>query len=104
MRCKSAVEAGSSVTGPVGADSVVHQAKYGIYSAVFSLYHDQGYIAAKTLDFKRTVSVTLELPFLRTSVDHSTAFDIAGTGTASEISMVEAFQIAEKYAPVYEKI
>ena len=74
-----------------------------MYSAVLSLYHDQGHIAAKTLDFERTVSVTLELPFLRTSVDHGTAFDIAGTGVASEISMVEAFRIAEKYVPFYSK-
>ncbi len=94
---------GYSVTGPIGADSVFHQAKIGRYSAVLSLYHDQGHIAAKTLDFERTVSVTFELPFLRTSVDHGTAFDIAGTGTASEISMVEAFQIAEKYTPYYAK-
>ncbi|NQT57905.1 MAG: 4-hydroxythreonine-4-phosphate dehydrogenase PdxA [Bacteroidetes bacterium] len=94
---------GYSVAGPIGADSVFHQAKIGIYSAVLSLYHDQGHIAAKTLDFERTVSVTLELPFLRTSVDHGTAFDIAGTGAASEISMVEAFQIAEKYAPFYAR-
>ena len=94
---------GYSVEGPIGADSVFHQAKTGRYSAVLSLYHDQGHIAAKTLDFERTVSVTLELPFLRTSVDHGTAFDIAGTGTASEISMVEAFRIAEKYVPFYTK-
>ncbi len=94
---------GYGVTGPIGADSVFHQAKIGIYCAVLSLYHDQGHIAAKTLDFERTISVTLELPFLRTSVDHGTAFDIAGTGAASEISMVEAFRIAEKYTPFYVK-
>jgi len=98
-----AIAEGYPVAGPIGADSVFHQAKIGKYSAVLSLYHDQGHIAAKTLDFERTVSVTLELPFLRTSVDHGTAFDIAGTGAASEISMVEAFQIAEKYAPFYAK-
>lgn len=100
---KRAAADGYEVAGPIGADSVFHQVKTGIYSAVLSLYHDQGHIAAKTLDFERTISVTLELPFLRTSVDHGTAFDIAGTGAASEISMVEAFRIAEKYTPFYGK-
>jgi 4-phospho-D-threonate 3-dehydrogenase / 4-phospho-D-erythronate 3-dehydrogenase len=68
---------------------------------VLSLYHDQGHIAAKTLDFERTVSVTLGLPFLRTSVDHGTAFDIAGTGKASAVSMIEALRVAARYAPLY---
>lgn len=93
--------AGNLVVGPIGADSVFHQAKIGMYSAVLSLYHDQGHIAAKTLDFERTVSVTLGLPFLRTSVDHGTAFDIAGTGAASAISMIEALRVAARYAPLY---
>ena len=88
---------GYPVVGPIGADSVFHQAKTGAYSAVLSLYHDQGHIAAKTYDFERTISVTLGLPFLRTSVDHGTAFDIAGTGRASHVSMAEAFAVAEKY-------
>jgi len=93
--------AGNLVVGPIGADSVFHQAKIGMYSAVLSLYHDQGHIAAKTLDFERTVSVTLGLPFLRTSVDHGTAFDIAGTGNASAVSMIEALRVAARYAPLY---
>lgn len=88
---------GLLVTGPVGADSVFHLARKGIYRAVLSLYHDQGHIAAKTLDFDRTISVTWGLPFLRTSVDHGTAFDIAGKGIASEISMTEAIQVAIRY-------
>jgi 4-hydroxythreonine-4-phosphate dehydrogenase len=89
---------GLNVSGPVPADSVFHMAKLGRYDAVLSLYHDQGHIAAKMLDFERTVSVTLGLPILRTSVDHGTAFDIAGTGKASAVSMVEAIKVAAEYA------
>ena len=89
---------GMHVSGPVPADSVFHLAKIGRYDAVLSLYHDQGHIAAKMLDFERTVSVTLGLPILRTSVDHGTAFDIAGTGKASAVSMIEAIKVAAEYA------
>jgi len=89
---------GLKVSGPIPADSVFHLAKEGAYDAVLSLYHDQGHIATKTLDFHRTVSLTMGLPFLRTSVDHGTAFDIAGKGLASEISMVEAIRSAVIYA------
>ncbi len=89
---------GMEIFGPIPADSVFHLAKEGTYDAVLSLYHDQGHIATKTLDFHRTVSLTMGLPFLRTSVDHGTAFDIAGTGKASEISMVEAIKAAALYA------
>lgn len=92
---------GYKVEGPVGADSVFHQAALGKYNSVLSLYHDQGHIAAKTLDFERTVSVTNGMPFLRTSVDHGTAFDIAGTGEASAVSMREAILVAVKYAPFF---
>lgn len=88
---------GVRAEGPVGADSVFHQAKTGRYDAVLSLYHDQGHIACKTLDFDRTISLTLGLPFLRTSVDHGTAFDIAGKGIASAISMIEAIRVAARY-------
>ena len=93
--------AGLSVTGPIGADSVFHLARTGRYAAVLSLYHDQGHIAAKTLDFDRTVSLTLGLPFLRTSVDHGTAFDIAWEGRASSIGMEESIAVAERYAPAW---
>lgn len=89
---------GIRVAGPIGADSVFHQAKTGRYSAVLSLYHDQGHIACKTLDFDRTISLTLGLPFLRTSVDHGTAFDIAGKNQASAVSMIEAILVAARYA------
>jgi 4-hydroxythreonine-4-phosphate dehydrogenase len=78
------------VTGPVPADAVFAHALEGRYDAVLSLYHDQGHIAAKTVDFHGAVSVTLGLPFIRTSVDHGTAFDIAGRGVARAESMTAA--------------
>jgi 4-hydroxythreonine-4-phosphate dehydrogenase len=89
---------GFNVVGPIPADSVFHQAKQGKYDAVVSLYHDQGHIASKTLDFERTVSVTLQLPYLRTSVDHGTALDIAGKWVASTVSMTEALKVAARYS------
>jgi 4-hydroxythreonine-4-phosphate dehydrogenase len=90
---------GIRISGPVPADSVFHQAATGKYDAVISLYHDQGHIAAKTLDFYGTISLTLGLPFLRTSVDHGTAFDIAGKNMANEKSMVGAIRAAIDYRP-----
>ena len=95
---EAARERGIRAVGPVPADSVFYHAIRGRYDAVVSLYHDQGHIAAKVYDFDRTVSLTLGLPFLRTSVDHGTAFDIAGTGQAREISMLEAIRVAAVYA------
>jgi len=94
---------GYDVEGPIGADSVFHLALQGKYNSVLSLYHDQGHIATKTLDFERTISITAGMPILRTSVDHGTAMDIAGTGRASEISMVEAIRLAALYAPRFKK-
>lgn len=91
-------ERGFNVSGPNPADSVFHFAAKGAWDAVLSLYHDQGHIAAKMTDFERTISLTLGLPFLRTSVDHGTAFDIAGKGKASPVSMVEAVRLAALYA------
>ena len=93
---------GYDVEGPVSADSVFHLALTGRFNSVLSLYHDQGHIATKTLDFERTISITVGLPFLRTSVDHGTAYDIAGTGKASAVSMTEAVMTAAKYAPSYK--
>ena len=90
---------GYNVAGPIGADSVFHQALQGRYNSVLSLYHDQGHIATKTLDFERTISITAGMPILRTSVDHGTALDIAGTGKASAVSLIEAVRLAVKYAP-----
>lgn len=95
---------GYPVTGPIGADSVFHQAAQGRYNSVLSLYHDQGHIATKTLDFDRTISITNGMPILRTSVDHGTAFDIAGKGEASAVSMIEAILLAAKYSPCFKQV
>lgn len=89
---------GVNAFGPVPADAVFHQALQGKYDAVISLYHDQGHIAAKTLDFDRTVSVTTALPFIRSSVDHGTAFDIAGKGIANATAMLASIEVAADYA------
>lgn len=94
---------GYNVVGPIGADSVFHQAAIGKYNSVLSLYHDQGHIATKTLDFEKTIAITNGMPILRTSVDHGTAFDIAGTGKVSAVSMIEAILLAAKYAPNFTK-
>ncbi len=91
-------EEGYDVVGPIGADSVFHLALQGRFNCVLSLYHDQGHIATKTLDFERTIAITGGMPILRTSVDHGTAMDIAGKGIASEVSMVEAILLAVKYS------
>ena len=94
---------GYDVAGPIGADSVFHLALQGRFNSVLSLYHDQGHIATKTLDFERTIAITNGMPILRTSVDHGTAMDIAGKGTASAVSMIEAVRLAVKYAPAFRK-
>ena len=95
---------GYNVVGPVPADSVFHLALHGRYNSVLSLYHDQGHIATKTLDFERTIAITNGMPILRTSVDHGTALDIAGQNIASEISMTEAILVAAEYAPFFAKV
>ncbi len=92
---------GYNVEGPIGADSVFHLALTGKYDCVLSLYHDQGHIATKTLDFEKTISLTLGMPILRTSVDHGTAMDIAGKGIASAASMIEAIRLGNKYAKYF---
>ena len=92
-----------NVSGPIGADSVFYQALQGKYDAVLSLYHDQGHIATKTVDPDLTVSFTFNLPYLRTSVDHGTAFDIAGKGIAREKSLEEAIRLAARYAVAFKQ-
>ena len=94
---------GIDAFGPFPADSLFHYAFTGKYDAILSLYHDQGHIAAKTIDFHGTVSVTLGLPFIRTSVDHGTAFDIAGMGIADSRSLEEAIKVAVELASVVSK-
>lgn len=95
---------GLDVVGPVPADSVFHQGLEGAYDGVLSLYHDQGHIASKTVDFHGTVSVTVGLPILRTSVDHGTAFDIAGTGKADPGTMRSAYRAAVALAPFADRL
>jgi len=102
--CEDARAEGLTVTGPVPADSVFHQGLSGRYDGVLSHYHDQGHIAAKTYDFDGTVSVTVGLPILRTSVDHGTAFDIAGTGKADHGTMLSAYRAAVDYSPYVPRI
>lgn len=100
----AAQQAGYDVCGPFPADSVFHMAlAKNTCDAVISLYHDQGHIATKMVDFERTISVTLGLPFLRTSVDHGTAYDIAGKGQSNPASLLEAIRLACLYAPTFQE-
>jgi 4-hydroxythreonine-4-phosphate dehydrogenase len=87
-------EVGIDCSEPIGADSIFHMALEGRFDCVISLYHDQGHIAAKTRDFHGTVTATLDLPVLRTSVDHGTALDIAWKGVANPVSMKRAILAA----------
>ncbi|WP_336249455.1 4-hydroxythreonine-4-phosphate dehydrogenase PdxA [Stomatohabitans albus] len=102
--CEDARKRGLDVHGPIPADSVFHQGLEGRFDGVLSHFHDQGHIPAKTVDFNGTISVTVGLPILRTSVDHGTAFDIAGTGVANHLTMQSAFEAAVDYAPFVPKI
>lgn len=97
-------ERGVDVHGPVPADSVFHQLLQDRFDGVLSQYHDQGHIAAKTFDFDGTISVTVGLPILRTSVDHGTAFDIAGQGIADPGTMKSAFLHGAEFAPFADRI
>ena len=85
---------GIDAVGPVPADTVFNQAIDGKLEVVLAMYHDQGHIPIKVHNWAKSVSVNLGLPFVRTSVDHGTAFDIAGKGVADETSMVEAIAVA----------
>jgi 4-hydroxythreonine-4-phosphate dehydrogenase len=85
---------GLDVTGPLPADTLFPRAAKGEFDAVVALYHDQGLIPVKLMAFGKSVNVTLGLPFPRTSVDHGTAFDIAGKGIAGEGSLIEAMKVA----------
>jgi 4-hydroxythreonine-4-phosphate dehydrogenase len=86
------------VSGPFPADTLFVRAARGEFDAVAACYHDQGLIAVKCLAFGEAVNVTLGLPIIRTSVDHGTAFDIAGRGVADHSSMVEAIKLAARLA------
>ena len=89
---------GINAVGPCPADSVFHIGKSGKFDAILSMYHDQGHIACKTFDFQKSVTITWGLPFIRGSVDHGTAFDIAGKGIADCVSLIESTKVCVEYA------
>ena len=89
---------GMRIAGPLSADTMFHAAARSGYDAAICMYHDQALIPIKTLDFDRGVNVTLGLPIIRTSPDHGTAFDIAGTGQANPTSTIEALRMAWQLA------
>ena len=88
-----AIAEGIDASGPHPADTVFNSASAGKYDVVVVMYHDQGHIPIKVYGVEESVTVNLGLPFLRTSVDHGTAFDIAGMGIANEVSMIEALKL-----------
>jgi 4-hydroxythreonine-4-phosphate dehydrogenase len=87
---------GIDARGPLPADTMFHEAARKTYDAALCMYHDQALIPIKTLAFDHAVNVTLGLPFVRTSPDHGTAFDIAGTGKANPSSLVAALKLAAR--------
>jgi 4-hydroxythreonine-4-phosphate dehydrogenase len=89
---------GINARGPLPADSLFHQAARASYDVALAMYHDQALIPIKTLAFDHAVNVTLGLPFVRTSPDHGTAFDIAGTGRADPSSLIAALRLAARLA------
>ena len=99
---RPAVEAaraeGIDVAGPISADTVYHRAYAGAFDLVVAQYHDQGHIPIKLVAFDTAVNVSLGLPIDRCSVDHGTAFDIAGTGRANHVNMMSALDYADRLA------
>ncbi|MBM3529792.1 MAG: 4-hydroxythreonine-4-phosphate dehydrogenase PdxA [Alphaproteobacteria bacterium] len=93
---------GIDARGPLPADTMFHDAARRSYDAALCMYHDQALIPVKTLAFDHAVNVTLGLPFVRTSPDHGTAFDIAGTGKADPASLVAALKLAARLAAADE--
>ena len=87
---------GIDARGPLPADTMFHEAARKTYDCAICMYHDQALIPIKTLAFDDGVNVTLGLPFVRTSPDHGTAFDIAGTGRANPASLVAALRLAAR--------
>ena len=94
-QCKST---GINVSGPYSPDTIFGRCAGGEFDAVIALYHDQATIAVKSLAFGSGVNVTLGLPLIRTSVDHGTAYDIAGKGVADESSLIAAIKLAADLA------
>ena len=96
---RACVARGWKVAGPLPADTLFYRALKGDFDLIVAMYHDQGHGAVKAVAFDTGVNITAGLPVLRTSVDHGTAFDIAGTGKADERSMLEALRQAAALAP-----
>ena len=95
---QAAIDRGMTVSGPWPADTIFLRASRGEFDAVVACYHDQGLIPIKLLAFGQAVNVTIGLPIIRTSVDHGTAFDIAGQGVANPGSLIEAVLLAARLA------
>ena len=95
---------GIPVEGPLPADVLFPRAAKGVYRFIVALYHDQGHGVFKTLYFDEGINVTVGLPVIRTSVDHGTAFDIAGKGMAKDESLAEAVRLAASLGPVWAEI
>ena len=91
-------QAGMNIIGPLPGDTMFHASKRETYDLAVCMYHDQALIPLKTLNFSHGVNITLGLPFIRTSPDHGTAFDIAGTGKADASSLIEALRTADQMA------
>jgi 4-hydroxythreonine-4-phosphate dehydrogenase len=89
---------GLDLAGPLSADTMFHAGMRATYDAAVAMYHDQALIPIKTIDFAGGVNVTLGLPFIRTSPDHGTAFDIAGRGLADPTSLIAALRMADRMA------
>ena len=94
----AAAEAGIQCSGPHAGDTVFLQAVRGAYDLVVAMYHDQGHIPMKLIDFEGTVNISLGIPIIRTSVDHGTGFDIAGKNLADPGSMKQAMRLAARMA------
>jgi 4-hydroxythreonine-4-phosphate dehydrogenase len=95
---ESGRQSGINVEGPLPPDTLFYHAARGGYDAVVAMYHDQGLIPLKLLHFEDGVNITLGLPLIRTSVDHGTAYDIAGTGKANPASLANALRVAARMA------
>lgn len=96
--CAALLARGLRIEGPLPADTLFHEKMRGRFDVVVCMYHDQALIPLKTIDFARGVNITLGLPIIRTSPDHGTAFDIAGTGKADPSSLIEAIKLAARLA------
>ena len=92
---KACKQEGINVSGPHPADSIFYDAINDKHDVVVVMYHDQGHIPIKVYGFEESISVNLGVPFIRTSVDHGTAFDIAGKNIADPTSMIEAIKLAQ---------